>query len=149
MGAAPAAGGAAAVRCFGDGEIADGVVDHYCTGTQTLRDSFPSAGIAGPDTGRECERRIVRAGDGFFRVAHRLDREDGAEGFLLKKLHGRIDVGDNRGLEEIWAEIDARMSAAENSCATTDRIFDEIDHALDVMRANHGTDIGIGVTAGT
>jgi len=40
------------------------------------------------------------------------------------------------------------MSAAENAGATADGIFDEIDHALDMMRTNHRADIGVGVIAG-
>jgi len=42
----------------------------------------------------------------------------------------------------------ARMTAAENAGATADGVFDEIDHALDMMRTNHRADIGVGVVAG-
>src|SRR6266403_5615292 len=139
MGAAPAAGGAAAVRSFCDGEVAYGVVDHHRAGTQAFGDGFASAGVAGPYAGREREGRIVRACDSFFRVRYCLNRKYGTEGFFLKRLHGGIDVGDDRGLEEIWSEVNARMSAAKNACATADGVFNEIDHALYMVRANHGT----------
>jgi hypothetical protein len=41
------------------------------------------------------------------------------------------------------------MAAAENAGAAADRVFDEVDHALDVLCSNHRADVSAGVAAGT
>src|ERR1700687_4297625 len=40
------------------------------------------------------------------------------------------------------------MAAAENASAAADGILDEVYHALYMLRANHGANVGGGVTAG-
>src|SRR6266404_3906077 len=82
--AAPAARAAAAVRRFRDREIADRVIHHHSAGAQTLGNRFTTLPVSGPYASRQRKRRIVRACDGGFGVAHTLQSEDRAEGLFLK-----------------------------------------------------------------
>src|ERR1700756_818201 len=41
------------------------------------------------------------------------------------------------------------MAATENASATADSIFNQVNHPLHMLRANHRADIGIGIVAGT
>src|ERR1051325_2458030 len=100
MRAAPTAGFAAAVRCFRDCEITDGVVDHDGPSAKARGDLAAAFVVGGPNVGGESEGRIVRGADGLLVAPDGLDGEDRAESFFLEEAHGRINIGDDRGLEE-------------------------------------------------
>src|SRR5260370_7352903 len=40
------------------------------------------------------------------------------------------------------------MPAAEDACAPTDSVFDDVNHALHMLRPNHGADVAVGIIAG-
>src|ERR1700676_1503348 len=126
VGASPAAEAAAAVGGFGDGEVADGVVDHDGAGAESAGDGFAAVGVGGPDAGGEGEGGIVGASDGFFGIANGLYGEDGAESFFLEEAHGIVYAGDYGGLEEIGAEVGTRMAAAEDGGAVLRCVCEEI-----------------------
>src|SRR6266700_1196105 len=136
MRASPAARATPAVRSFGYAEIADGVVYHDRARAETLGNVFPALGVAGPDTGGKCERRIISARNGFFGVPNRLNGKDRPERLFLKQPHRRIDSRDDCRLEKIGTKIGARMATAQHFRAARDSIVDQVAQALHVLPAN-------------
>src|SRR6266567_4608346 len=146
---APAARATPAVRSFGYAEIADGVVYHDRARAETLGNVFPALGVAGPDTGGKCERRIISARNGFFGVPNRLNGKDRPERLFLKQPHRRIDSRDDCRLEKIGTKIGTRMATAQHFRAARDSIVDQVAHALQVLRPNERADIGGRITSRT
>src|SRR5262249_46828046 len=106
-------------------------------------------GVAGPNTGRQCELRGVGICHGFIRAFDDLNRENGAERFFLEQAHCGVDTGYNSGLEEVRAEIGPCFASPPNLCAGLYGIGERVVHALYVLWANEWADVGGRVGAPT
>jgi len=62
----------------------------------------------------------------------------GPKVFFLKKLHGGINVVMTVGSKKFGPRSTRGEPPQRNSCTAADGVFDKIDHALDMVRPNHG-----------
>ncbi len=148
VGASPAGEAGATVRSFGDGEAGEDIINKDGAGAKAAGDLLGGFGVGGPDAGGEGEFGLIGEADGFVGVGDDLNGHDGAEGFVLKEMHGGIDVGEDGGLEKIGAEIGAGIAAIEEASAFLDGVGDEIGHARDVLGTDERAEIGGGIGAG-
>src|SRR5580704_562886 len=138
--ASPAAGAGSAVWSFTDAVITGHIIDHHRAGTNARCDLAPATRIAGPHTGTEAERRIIRKRNSFVGRGHDLNRKHWAEGFFAHKLHGVVHARNDRGLEEIRAQVGTARATGQDFGAAFNGVAQLLLDCFELAQADHGAD---------
>ena len=100
-----------------------------------------------PDAGGEAEITVIGERDGFLVGAEGHDGKNGAEGFLAHQAHGAVNVGDERGCVEVWAEVRERFAAGVDGGSKAAGFLDLAGDDLELLEADERAEIGIGKRA--
>src|SRR5262249_18086648 len=116
----------------------DADVDADDTGLEPLGHAPYTADVAAVEVRGKAILRVVREADQLVLGLEAIQRRDRSEGFLVRDLHRRRDVGEHRGLEELAALLVA-LAAGEDARTLGQRIGDVLLHFLDRLRLDQRT----------